>query len=60
VLPEVAPGVNLRRDVLERIGFPLRVADELRPMDRRLFRPESMNLLPEFRARAGQAARRIT
>ena len=57
-LVEAAPGVDLRRDVLERIGFPVRVADDLRPMDRRLFRPEPMNLLPEFRARAAAPGRR--
>ncbi len=58
VLIEIAPGIDLRRDVLDRIGFPVRVADELRPMDRRLFRPEPMNLLPEFRARAGASRTR--
>jgi propionate CoA-transferase len=39
VVTELAPGADLRRDVLDRIGFPVRVAPDLRPMDARLFRP---------------------
>jgi propionate CoA-transferase len=50
-LIEVAPGVDLQRDVLERIGFEVQVAEPLRSMDARLFRPEPMDLLPEFRGR---------
>lgn len=42
---EVAPGVDLRRDVLDRAAFPLLVADELRVMDARLFQPEPLGLL---------------
>ncbi len=57
-LTEVAAGIDLRRDVLERIGFEVRVAEPLARMDARLFRPEPMNLLPEFRARAGALRRR--
>jgi acyl CoA:acetate/3-ketoacid CoA transferase len=41
---EVAPGVDLDRDVLGRVAIPLRVSPELRPMDERLFRPECMGL----------------
>ncbi|HSA80341.1 MAG TPA: hypothetical protein VLE23_05930, partial [Geminicoccaceae bacterium] len=55
-LIEVAPGIDLRRDVLERIGFEVRVAEPVRAMDPRLFRPEPMGLLPEFRARSRVAA----
>jgi hypothetical protein len=45
---ELAPGVDLDRDVLAQAGFALQVADDLRPMDPRLFRPEPMRLvLPE-------------
>lgn len=39
VLVEVAPGVDLHRDVLGRIGFPVRVAESLSTMDAALFRP---------------------
>jgi acyl CoA:acetate/3-ketoacid CoA transferase len=41
---EIAPGVDLERDVLAQAGCPLRVASDLRPMDARLFRPEPMRL----------------
>lgn len=41
---EIAPGVDLQTQVLDRAEFPLRVADDLRPMDARLFRPETMHL----------------
>ena len=46
---EIAPGVDLERDVLGRVPIPLRVSPELRLMDDRLFRPECMGL----RLRAG-------
>lgn len=36
---EIAPGVELQRDILDRAGFPLRVANDLRRMDARLFDP---------------------
>ncbi len=38
VLIEIAPGVDLRRDVLDQIGFPVRVAEGLATMDPALFR----------------------
>ena len=41
---EIAPGVDLERDVLAQAGFPLRVAPNLVEMDPRLFRPEPMGL----------------
>jgi propionate CoA-transferase len=45
---EVAPGVDLRRDVLGAADIPLRVAPDLKPMDGRLFAPEPFGLtLPE-------------
>jgi propionate CoA-transferase len=52
VLTEIAPGISLQDHVLARIGFPVRVAPELKPMDVRLFRAEPMGLLAEFTARA--------
>jgi propionate CoA-transferase len=55
-LIELASGIDLRRDVLERIGFAVSTAEPLRSMDPRLFRPEPMGLLPEFRARVPGAA----
>jgi propionate CoA-transferase len=51
-LTEIAPGISLQDHVLARIGFPVRVAPDLKPMDARLFRAEPMGLLAEFAARA--------
>ena len=39
VLIEIAPGIDLRRDVLDLMGFPVTVAEPLRTMDPALFRP---------------------
>jgi acyl CoA:acetate/3-ketoacid CoA transferase len=44
VVTEIAPGVDLERDVLAQIGFPVQVSPDLRQMDDRLFRPEPMDL----------------
>jgi propionate CoA-transferase len=51
-LTEIAPGISLQDHVLARIGFPVRVAPDLKLMDARLFRAEPMGLLVEFAARA--------
>lgn len=42
---EVAPGVDLDKHVLEQAGFPLRVAEDVRVMDPRIFRPAPMRLV---------------
>jgi acyl CoA:acetate/3-ketoacid CoA transferase len=41
---EIAPGVDLERDVLGQAGIPLRVSPDLKRMEARLFRPEPMGL----------------
>jgi acyl CoA:acetate/3-ketoacid CoA transferase len=41
---EIAPGVDLERDVLAQAGFALRVDPDLMEMDPRLFRPEPIGL----------------
>ncbi len=41
---ELAPGVDLQKDVLEQIPFSVRVAENCRPMDERLFRVEPLYL----------------
>jgi acyl CoA:acetate/3-ketoacid CoA transferase len=43
---ELAPGVDLKRDVLDQAGFPLAVAESLATMDDRLFHPEPFGLIP--------------
>jgi acyl CoA:acetate/3-ketoacid CoA transferase len=44
---EVAPGIDLERDVLGQAGFPLRVSPALRPMAASLFHPERLGLVLE-------------
>ena len=44
VLVEIAPGVDLERDVLARMAFRPRIADDLRAMPAALFRDEPMGL----------------
>ncbi len=41
---EIAPGVDLERDILDEAAFPLRVAAGLRQMPAALFRPEPIGL----------------
>ncbi len=41
---EVAPGVDLERDVLAQSQFPLRVADNVKTMNPALFHPEPFGL----------------
>jgi len=42
---EVAPGVDLKADVLDQADFKLSVAEELNEMPADLFRPEKMDLI---------------
>ena len=48
---EIAPGIDLEKDVLARMGFRPRVSPQLKRMDRRLFCPEPMNLAADFNAK---------
>jgi propionate CoA-transferase len=50
VLTEVAPGIDLEREVLSRMGFRPRVAADLRTMDRRLYATGPMGLAADFGA----------
>ena len=51
---EVAPGIDLRKDVVALAGFPFQVAPDVRTMDARLFTPQPMGLALRPRApRAG-------
>lgn len=56
---EVAAGVDLQRDVLEQIEFPVRISPNLRTMEPRLFCEEPMQLGAEFRARRRPDRRRL-
>jgi len=51
VVKEIAPGIDLERDVLAQSEFPLIVDSQLKLMDARLFSPAAMGLqLPEREA----------
>jgi propionate CoA-transferase len=41
---EIAPGVDLKDDVLLQADFPLRVSENLAEMDKRIFQPEPFGL----------------
>ncbi len=43
-LIEVAPGIDLERDIFAQMAFRPDVATDLKEMDRRIFRPEPMGL----------------
>lgn len=52
VVVEIAPGVDLERDVLARAAIPLKVSPELKQMDKRLFLPAPMGLELKVNKRA--------
>ncbi|HUG85495.1 MAG TPA: CoA-transferase [Euzebya sp.] len=55
-LIEVAEGIDVRRDVLDRMGFAPGVRKPLGRMDPRLYRPGPMGLAATFAARHGETA----
>lgn len=44
VLTEIAPGVDLKKDILDQSEFQVKVSPDLTEMDKRIFRPEPMGL----------------
>ncbi|NWF56503.1 MAG: acyl CoA:acetate/3-ketoacid CoA transferase [Syntrophaceae bacterium] len=44
VLTEIAPGMEVRRDIQPAVQFDFRVSPDLQQMDPRIFRPEPMGL----------------
>lgn len=44
IVTEIAPGIDLQRDVLDQAAAPLTVSDDLRQMDARLFRDAPIGL----------------
>ena len=48
VLVEVAPGVDTERDIQRKIGFPLQISPDCKPMDGRIFRTEVMGLAADW------------
>jgi propionate CoA-transferase len=57
-LVEIAPGIDLERDVLGRIDFPVQMPQPPRLMDARLFRAEPMGIAAEFRQQRSPRQRR--
>ncbi|HEU4377499.1 MAG TPA: CoA-transferase [Hyphomicrobiaceae bacterium] len=55
-LTEIAPGIDLEKDVLAHMGFRPRVASDVKRMDRRLFAQGPMNLRADLEARAAARA----
>lgn len=51
---EIAPGIDLRTEVLEQAEFPLNVADTLKPMDPALFRDRPLGLVLAPRERVAR------
>ncbi|MTI68722.1 MAG: acyl CoA:acetate/3-ketoacid CoA transferase [Firmicutes bacterium] len=45
VLTEIASGVDLQTEVLDLIEFEVKIADDLKKMDSRIFKSEDMNLV---------------
>ena len=54
-LVEVAGGVDTDRDVIDQIGFPIHVADDLKLMDPALYRGGPMGLAKPFRERTSRS-----
>lgn len=50
-LIEIAPGVDLEKDVLGQMLFKPRIASDLKIMDARIFMDKSMGIQPEFMAK---------
>jgi len=44
ILVEVAPGVDIKRDIVPVVEFAFKISDDIKEMDGRLFRPEPMGL----------------
>jgi len=57
-LIEIAPGIDLEKDVVRHMAFRPRVAPDLKLMDKRLFAPAPMNLRADMDAKARSAERR--
>jgi propionate CoA-transferase len=49
-LVEIAPGIDLQRDILDQMAFRPRIASDLRTMDERLFRAAPMGFAAEMPA----------
>ncbi len=56
---EIAPGIDLKRDVLAQADIPLRLSENLKEMDNRIFQPEPFGLELKPRARKSHKQKRL-
>ncbi|SNS81140.1 acetate CoA-transferase [Anaerovirgula multivorans] len=47
-LSEVAPGIDIQKDIIDKMGFEPKITEDLREMDHRLFLPEPMGINKEW------------
>lgn len=47
-LVEIAPGIDLQKDVLDQLGFDPVISKDLKTMDPRIFKDEKMDLMSEM------------
>lgn len=48
MLTEIAPGMDLEKDILNQMGFTPLIAKDLKTMDERIFKDETMGIYKEF------------
>ena len=48
MLIEIAPGVDLEKDILNQMAFQPLISENLKEMDKRIFQEEKMNIKEEF------------
>ena len=53
VLEEIAPGVDIEKDILVKMEFEPKISSKLKEMDKRLFLPEKMVLKEEIKEALG-------
>jgi propionate CoA-transferase len=51
-LIEIAPGVDIERDIVAKMGFAPKIAADLKTMDARLFKPGRLKLADDLHRRA--------
>ena len=54
ILTEIAPGIDLQTQILDLIDFDVRVSDDLKTMDSRIFRESPMGIEQEVRSKEVQ------